>query len=207
VGGGAVSSEEESRGQESADKPTVQPGADQLSTESGRHACVIKEDFAIGGLVVTDHKIGMHTEVDIEWNGSAAGGESCDCACGEYRQFVKGHAIVNEEDWSDPLAWGAKLEESVWHEDADTSPKYHLIPGHRDRLGAAEDVFDRKDRLTGCHYHGKDNPNVHGLHPTDLLDIDMRFKGQTYDKCQDKYGPIHEWNLTFKGFPGQPKAP
>src|SRR5207249_4351637 len=100
----------------------------------------------------------------------------CDCACGEYRQYVKGHILRNGQRFDLELCAGAKLEETVWHEDAD--PSVGLCPGHRDHKENKNDVFDRPNREWGCHYHGTDEPKVPGK-PGDMIDVDLRFKGQT----------------------------
>ncbi|WP_217999502.1 hypothetical protein, partial [Rhodococcus wratislaviensis] len=160
--------------------------------KEGGHACVIKEQIPIitQPVLVFDNQVVMQTDVDIEWQ------EGCVCQCGEYRQFVKGHIIRNGARLDLPLAWGAKLEENVWHEDGD--PALNYVPGHRDRPGSSNDVFDRPNRQQGCHYHGKDEPRVPGRRG-DIIDVDLKFKGQTFDTCHNKWGQIHEWSFTYKG--------
>jgi len=201
-----IAREEEPTMQVSADQPTPkQSPADQLQDKpEGQYACVIKEQIPIitTPVAVFDDVVLMQTDVDIEWQPPASKLEPihaityCDCACGEYRQFVKGHMIRNGAKVELPLAWGAKLEETVWHEDGD--PAAGLVPGHRDRQESKNDIFDRPNREWGCHYHGKDEPRLPGKRG-DMIDVDIAFKGQTYDKCQNKFGQIHEWAFTYKG--------
>src|SRR5260370_3261513 len=122
-----IAREEEPTMQVSADQPTpAQSPADQLEDKPGQHACVIKEQIPIitNPVAVFDDVVFMQTDVDIEWKTHAHKEPIhaityCDCACGEYRQFVKGHMIRNGTKVELPLAWGAKLEETVWHEDGD----------------------------------------------------------------------------------------
>jgi len=159
-----------------------------------KEACVVKEEIPIitTPVVVFDDKVLMQTDVDIEWKAN----DQCDCACGEYRQFVKGHILKNNQSFNIGLCDGAKLEESVWHEDGDAQTGF--CPGHRDRPEIKNDIFDQPNRESGCHYHGKDEPSVPGK-SGDMIDVDLKFKGQTFDKCLGKFGKIHEWSFTYKG--------
>lgn len=160
-----------------------------------KKACVVKEQIPIitKPVVVFDDGVFMQTGVDIEWKTDS----NCDCACGEYRQFVKGHIFKNGKRFDIDLCDGAKLEESTWHEDGDQQAK-NFCMGHRDRKENKNDIFDRPDRASGCHYHGKDEPSVPGK-AGDAIDVDLKFKGQTFDKCSDTFGAIHEWSFTYKG--------
>ena|GEM_PF-2410947 len=158
-------------------------------------ACAVsKEQIAIitTPTVVFDDKVLMQTDVDIEWKAS----ENCDCACNEYRQYVKGHILKNGTSFNIGLCGGAKLEENVWHEDGDASTG--MCYGHRESTATNNDKFDMPDRASGSHYHGKDEPNVPGK-AGDMIDVDLKFKGQTYDRCSDTFGVIHEWAFTYKG--------
>jgi hypothetical protein len=159
-----------------------------------KEACVVTEQIPIKKMPVTvfDDLVLMQFDVDIEWKAD----DKCDCACGEYRQFVKGHILKNNQSFNIGLCGGAKLEEDVWHEDGDAQTG--LCYGHRDRKESNNDIFDKPDRASGCHYHGKDEPSVPGKAGDDI-DVDLKFKGQTYDKCLGKFGKIHEWSFTYKG--------
>jgi hypothetical protein len=106
------------------------------------------------------------------------------------------HIFRNGQRFDIGLCDGAKLEENTWHEDGDAETG--LCFGHRDRKETTNDKFDQPNREWGCHYHGKDEPKVRGK-PGDMIDVDLKFKGQTYDNCQDKFGQIHEWAFTYKG--------
>jgi hypothetical protein len=137
--------------------------------------------------------------VGIQWRGSPESdrnkpGSYCDCACGEYRQYVKGHLIINgnRETWH--LWGGAVLEDNVYHEDGlDKNPAARY--GHRREPLTMDEDF-QPDRENGCTYIGRDFPRVMIGSDTDML---FQFKGQTYDACNDIFGPIHEWEVRYAG--------
>ena len=180
------------------------PTGEGKDAAEGQHACVVKEEIVTitTPVIVFDDMVMMQTDVDIEWQPPASKLEPihaityCDCACGEYRQYVKGHIFRNGERFDIKLCENAKLEEDQWREDGDWETG--LCYGHRDRKESKNDIFDRPNREWGCHYHGKDQPTVPGK-AGDKIDVDLKFKGQTYDKCLNKFGPIHEWAFTYKG--------
>jgi hypothetical protein len=177
--------------------PTLQR---QVSDGSGG-ACVTREDIPanVGPLINAGGQVRQRFDMNIDWMNSPdeirqAGGSYCDCACGEYRQYVKGHLIINGNPESFPLWGGAVLEEDVYHEDAiDRDPDKRY--GHRDEPQKNSDKF-LADRMSGCSYRGKDAPGVFIGSDIDVL---FHFKGQTYDVCNDIYGPFHEWEFRFKG--------
>jgi enamine deaminase RidA (YjgF/YER057c/UK114 family) len=157
-------------------------------------ACVISETIPNIKVptVVFDGEVFMQTEVEIKWEQSP----NCNCACGEYRQYVKGHMIIGGKPYKLALCDGATLQEDVYQEDGDVQG--NGCYGHRDRPGFQNDVFDQPNRSGGCHYLGKDQPRVPGPVGT-MVDVDLKFKGQTYDKCANKFGQIHDWTFIYKG--------
>jgi len=172
----------------------------QSSTNAGRGACVVSEKIpsAQSALVNRGGQIRQQFNVNIEWSNSPPpsrkeGGSYCDCACGEYRQYVKGHLIVNGKPEKRKLWGGAFLEEDVYHEDSNTDGTARY--GHRDESQKMDETFS-PDRANGCSYEGRDAPGVFFGDDIDLL---YKFKGQSYDACNDSFGPIHEWEMRFKG--------
>ena len=179
--------------------------ADQEQNEpEGPHACVFSAEIAkiTTPVAVFDDMVMMRTDVDIEWKPPQSWLEPikamtyCNCACGEYRQYVKGHIIKNGQRFNIGLCDGATLQEDTYQEDGD--PAKGLCYGHRDHQESKNDIFDQPNREWGCHYHGKDEPSVPGK-AGDMIDVDLKYKGQTYDTCLDKFGQIHEWAFTYKG--------
>ncbi len=164
-------------------------------------ACVVREDIpsSRGGIVNSGGTVGERFQVNIDWRDSPPEarrrpGSYCDCACGEYRQYVKGHLIINgrRETWH--LWGGAVLEEDVYHEDGlDRNPDARY--GHRREPLTMNEDF-RPDRASGCSYEGRDFPRVMIGSDTDML---FKFKGQTYDVCNHTFGPIHEWEVRYAG--------
>lgn len=182
-----------------------QSPADQLQNEPERpHACVVTAQIPsyISSMALFDNVVAWKTIVDIEWRPPQGEREPmhkmayCNCACGEYRQYVKGHIIRNGRRFDIGLCGGAKLQEDTYQEDGDA--KMGVCYGHRDRKESPNDIFDSPNRESGCHYEGKDEPHLRGK-PGDMVDFDLKFKGQTYDNCLDKFGQIHEWPFTYKG--------
>jgi len=162
-----------------------------------RHACVVKEALPANqpSVTLTSGLVFSQINTDILWKPKSADNPGCDPSCGEYRQYVKGHALANGKPISPGLCDGATLQETVYQEDATGKGNCY---GRRDRGGWALDVFDTPDRATGSHYHGSDQPNITGP-PGTMVDWDLTFKVQSYDQCLDQFGPIHEFPVKYKG--------
>jgi hypothetical protein len=164
-------------------------------------ACVVRENILSSrdGLVNAGGTVGERFRVGIQWRDSPEAdrnkpGSYCDCACGEYRQYVKGHLIINgnRETW--PLWGGAVLEDNVYHEDGlERNPAARY--GHRREPLTMDEDF-QPDRENGCTYVGRDFPRVMIGSDTDML---FQFKGQSYDACNQIFGPIHEWEVRYAG--------
>ena len=184
-----------------ADAPELQ--RQETSHEGGGApgACVVREEIPASrsGLLNGGGVVGERFTVGIQWRDSPAAdrnkpGSYCDCACGEYHQFVKGHLIINGQRETWHLWGGAVLEDNVYHEDGlDKNPAARY--GHRrEPLTMDEDFLPNRD--SGCTYVGRDFPRVMIGSDTDML---FQFKGQTYDACNQVYGPIHEWEVRYAG--------
>ena len=175
-------------------------------------ACVLREQLPSGDL--SNHvrydlfgggRVYLETfHMNIDWDGSDP---LCACTCGEYRQFVRGHARVNNQVVRKRLYGDKYLEDRDFHEDADDQGQHPY--GHRDILPQlAIDRFINPDNSqTGCSYRGRDEPFL-TARPGDFVDWFLEFKGQSYDRCKaaqsiDPYGPIHTWWIRFNSqFPG-----
>jgi hypothetical protein len=177
--------------------PATPTGGPDAGTTPQRHACVVKEQLPQNQPTVTlaPGLVFSTFIVDITWKPKSEDG--CDPACGEYRQYVKGHILADGQPIKSAYKCcdGATLQESVYQEDSTPSGKCY---GHRDRPGFPTDVFDSPDRATGTHYQGFDQPQVSGPDGT-VVDWDLTFKVQSYDKCLDRFGPINEFPLKYKG--------
>jgi hypothetical protein len=178
-----------------------EPGpAQRTETGSGGAACVThaeipKDHWGVQALQGVAHD---HFLVHIDW---ADLGPYCRCTCGEYRQYVKGHVIVNGRRVSKRLFRGAQLEDGRYHEDADE----HGRPfGHRTGYeNQSDDQFlaaggTREDRENGCTYRARDMPSIEAP-PGSHVDMHLCFKGQTYDRCRREFGPVHEWETVWNG--------
>jgi hypothetical protein len=167
----------------------------------GQGMCVVNEQIprSRSGLLNGGGEVGERFDVAITWGDSLAaprgvGMSACRCRCGEYRQFVKGHIIINGHKEDLPLHGGVLLEDNVYHEDG----KYdapHKRYGHRDEPQTMDEEY-QPDRPNGCTYIGRDFPRVMIGSDTDML---FQFKGQTYDTCTHSFGPAHEWEVRYVG--------
>ncbi len=165
------------------------------TTLQGQRACVTSENLPQnrGGMVNSGGNVSEYFEMNIDWEQPIP--TTCECRCGEYRQFVKGHFTVNGVTLTKPLFGGANLEDTVYHEDGDGTWRRY---GHRFEAGFGTDVFNNPDRATGCSYRGRDQPGVSGPVGT-VVDLSLTFKGQTFDGCNNTFGAIHEWTVSFAG--------
>ena len=181
----------------------VIPTVGDVSDPAQQGACVLEERIpdTRSGIINGGGEVGERFTVFIRWKDQKPqpGGSQlsrCDCSCGEYRQYVKGYFIINNSGVKEKqnLWGGAVLEENVYHEDGrDKNPVARY--GHRDEPLTMDEDYT-PDRATGCTYVGRDFPRVQLGSDTDML---FQFKGQTYDKCLNKFGPIHEWEVRYKG--------
>jgi hypothetical protein len=167
----------------------------------GARACVVSELIpkTRSGPINRGGNAGERIGVEITWRDDIApppgvGASYCACRCGEYRQYVKGHLIINGRPETEHVWGGAVIEEDVYHEDGlerDPAPRY----GHRDEpLRMDEDFLPT--RASGCTYVGRDFPRVM---IGDQIDMVKKFKGQSFDACNNVSGPINEWEVRFVG--------
>lgn len=174
-----------------------QIGKEKMKTGKVGKACVKSERipdkhtgaYGLQGLV------NDYFEMNIDWDKSKS---NCECGCGEYRQFVKGHIKVNGHPIKKKLYDGAVLEENKYHEDADDKGRPY---GHRDDKNISIDKFidpEHKvsDRATACSYRGHDMPGIQ-IASSFHLDMHLTFKGQTYDRCTNAFGEAHEWETEW----------
>jgi uncharacterized protein DUF4157 len=184
-----------------AEAPDLQKQDQSQEGHGAPGACVVREEIpsSRSGLLNGGGVVGERFQVAIQWRDSPAEdrnrpGSYCDCACGEYHQFVKGHLIINGQRETWHLWGGAVLEDNVYHEDGlDRNPAARY--GHRREPLTMDEEFS-PDRNSGCFYIGRDFPRVMIGSDTDML---FQFKGQTYDACNQVYGPIHEWEVRYVG--------
>ena len=167
-------------------------GAAPSPSTAQPHACVVSERIPEGrtGVMALQGQVNDYFQMNVDWTNSGPG---CDCRCGEYRQFVKGHIRVNGKNQQKRLFGGAVLEENNYHEDADDDGKPY---GHRDGSDSNLDRFSHPDRGTGCSYRGRDMPGAainSGVH----LDLLLTFKGQSFDVCKNTLGKVNEWTVSF----------
>jgi hypothetical protein len=102
--------------------------------------------------------------------------DSCTCANGEYRQYIRGEMTQDGQPNDVWVAPGTLLEKTRWREDGnDQGFRY----GHRQDPSLPWNEYV-PDHLTGCKFVGRDEP---GLIATSgrLLSIDLEFRGDLID--------------------------
>jgi len=157
-------------------------------------ACVSSENIPVSrsGIINSSGWVRESFGMNIDWDSTAT---NCNCAHGEYRQYIKGYFKINGVEVNKPLYGGAFLSRTTYHEDGDGAGFRY---GHRGDTGSTTDIFSNPDRATGCRYRGKDWPGVRGPTGT-AVDFNLVFKGQTYDTSTSKHGRINLWTVSFKG--------
>jgi hypothetical protein len=104
----------------------------------------------------------------------------CTCACGEYRQYIRGYFKKNGSTVTHRLC-GTDLDPTNYQEDCvrigGTDYKY----GYRS-LAFATSNFTNPDQATGCRFEGHDNPGITGSSGDDL-EVNLDFIGTLVDTC------------------------
>jgi Domain of unknown function (DUF4157) len=106
--------------------------------------------------------------------------ECNNCACGEYRQYVKGAFKVNGTTHTHALC-GTNLSETTMQEDCarvgGTDYKY----GYRNNP-FPNSKFTNSDQTTGCRFEGHDEPGLSAGSGA-VLSVDLEFRGELIDTC------------------------
>ncbi len=185
------------------------PAADKSPSLPGSpNACVVTATLPSdrsGILRSANGTVGERFEVAVEWQSAPEVGRGdasyCAAECGEYHQFVKGHALssANEDghdltDVSAKLFGGLRLDENQFQEDGlDDNPNARY--GHRSEPQTMNEKYE-PNRATGTKYTGKDFPNVSiGT----FADIDLTFRGDVVDICNQTLTSSKIWRVQYRG--------
>ncbi len=127
------------------------------------------------------------------------------CACCEFRQYVKGEFKLKGKKVPKLLEPGVLLDKNIFREDgfgavvpAGANPHY----GHRDDPNnpVGDRYLNPANRATGCNYAGTDAPGWYNVKNGTAYSIDLTFRGQILDTCnQVTLLPIHEWTVNCAG--------
>lgn len=189
--------------------PLQQPTTGNTEGATGKGACLVnaalpyaRSGILRGGLGT----VGESFEVRVEWRDAPpiSGGEAssyCAAECGEYHQFVMGHALssVNADgsdlkDVSAKVFGGLPLDPGVFREDGlDGNPNARY--GHRDEKPTMNEQYE-PTRATGTKYVGKDFPYVS---TGTYADIDLTFRGDVVDKCNQTVLASNTWQVQYRG--------
>ena len=122
--------------------------------------------------------------------------EGCDnCACGEYRQHVKGFFKSNGAAVTHALC-GTNLSSS-YQEDCVRSGGRDFKYGYRNIR--SDTSYFTPSQATGCRFQGYDYPRIEGT-SGDALEIDLGFQGELVDACDgDRQLAVSEWTVKGTG--------
>ena len=147
------------------------------------------------------NKIGQSFGMDIDFGGT--------CGNCEYRQYIKGYFDVNGIRLTHMLPGAANpptyqpgraMSATTYLEDG-LSPYPGFGPhyGHRNEIGAADDVYQSPNRATGCQYRGTDFPGISGLRSGDTYDIHLDFKGEAINTAEGTTLRSTTWTVYCSG--------
>jgi hypothetical protein len=127
------------------------------------------------------------------------------CACCEFRQYVKGEFKLKGKVVPKLLEPGVLLDKNVFREDGFGA----VVPaGANQHYGHRSDpnnpVGDRylnpANRATGCNYAGTDAPGWYRVKNGTAYSIDLTFQGFIIDTCnQVSLAPVHTWTVNCAG--------
>jgi hypothetical protein len=104
----------------------------------------------------------------------------CSCACGEYRQYVRGYFKSNGTTVTHHLC-GTDLDPTNYQEDCARIGGRDYKYGYRSNAFATSN-FVNPDQATGCRFEGHDNPGITGS-SGDSLEVNLDFIGTLVDTC------------------------
>lgn len=120
----------------------------------------------------------------------------CTCACGEYRQYVRGTFKKNGAVVTHTLC-GTTLSPTSFQEDCAVSGGRNLKYGYHS-IPFATSNFSQPDQATGCHFDGFDYPGIKGA-TGDNLEIDLDFQASLVDVCNGATLKTAEWSVAGAG--------
>jgi hypothetical protein len=170
---------------------TKSPKADCPSSKY--KACVKRAELPDGllGMTALPGLLSGDFTMEVDWHEDEP---KCACCCGEYRQFVKGFVKIDGKLQTKKLLNGKTLSDKVFTEDSDAQNHPY---GYR---GSSDKVNDRfhPDRPNGCLYRGFDTPGINDPGVAGKrVEVQLEFKGQTFDRCQKTAGPEKHWKMEF----------
>jgi outer membrane protein OmpA-like peptidoglycan-associated protein len=190
-------------------------------------ACPIHVNLPSGAVTVRDYRPTLQlVDAPFKMRASFENDDQtgCVCACGEYRQYVRGFFETDQGTgtWKDdPHEMGRDpktpgkfviLDRTTFQEDGH---KVLNSYGHRDTFGSpSNDLFltapsplGKKDRFGGCFYEGTDAPGV-TLQPGVQHRFHLEFKGVVVDHCNgDEPKRSSEWTVDWPPKPPPPPPP
>jgi hypothetical protein len=135
------------------------------------------------------NKLGAEFDMIAQFSPTAI---PCSCACGEYRQYVRGEFKRNGATVTHRLC-GANLDPTTFQEDCarigGTDYKY----GYRS-IPFATSKFTAPDQATGCRFEGFDAPGIRGS-SGDTLELTLDFRATLIDTCNGATLDGAEWSV------------
>jgi len=137
---------------------------------------------AAGGVAAA---IGKGFTVTAEFNSDGS-----ECACCEYRQFVRGYFLHLNLPDAGPRIFGGSLDKVLFREDGYTDAAGILRPrGHRQNAGSNVDHYSR-EQSTGCRYESDDTPQC-----PQGDEVHLEFLGMIVDLCEDRVIALRTWKV------------
>jgi len=102
----------------------------------------------------------------------------CTCACGEYRQYVRGSFTANGSPVTHYIGPGVTLNPTTYQLDGNaTTANYFGRRNYRTGYSHYE-----PDQAGGCQFQGSDIPGLSGPSGT-ALTVSLDFRGELIDTC------------------------
>jgi hypothetical protein len=102
----------------------------------------------------------------------------CTCACGEYRQYVRGTFTANGKAVTHQLGPGRVLDPTTFQEDGDFG--LGTAYGYRSKRGTKSRFTP--DQAGGCRFEGEDEPGISSSSGAQVA-MDLDFRGDLIDTC------------------------
>ena len=125
---------------------------------------------------------------------ATSSGASCNCSCGEYRQFVRGEFKANGSTVPHSLC-GTPLDPITVNEDCGRVGGTDMKYGYRS-IPFGTSRFTNPDQATGCTFNGFDHPGISNSPSGTVLEVDLDFIGQLVDTCNgDRELARADWSV------------
>jgi hypothetical protein len=150
-----------------------------------RFAVSLPVDVTIPAFAGVGAAIGKQFKVTADFSS-----DGTECACCQYRQFVRGYAVQLGVRVAGPQIYGGNLDPVKFREDGYADAAGRLRPrGHRQDPGKPNDQYS-PTQATGCHYESEDTPQC----PVGQ-ELHLEFLGMIIDTCEGRVIELRTWKV------------